>query len=1056
MSLVVYKSSAGSGKTTTLVNEYLSLALKNPDYFASIIGLTFTIKATGEMKERVFTVLEKIINLDKHRDDPGLMAGLKHIQKKTGFDESKIRQQARILMRNILHQYSDFSFSTIDSFVVGIVRSFARDLNLPVDFNIELNADVLLEQAVDRVFARIGNDAELTDFLINFIIQKIEEEKGFDISRDLQDLGKNLFQSKHYEAIDKLGKLSLTEYKSIINQLRKTKKQFETKAAKIAKEQLDLIDSTGIEHSLFTGTNYPNQLKKIINGAYKPDHKIITDPDKIIKPPAKNKREGAAIYEIKEQLMGINSQLIELFESDYKKWLNTKLILEKINPVALLSELKIELDHYCEEQNIIHISESNKKISEIVLNEHIPFIYERVGRRYQHFLIDEFQDTSVIQWQNLLPLVDNSLAGDNFDMIVGDAKQSIYRWRDGDVDQFIKLPEITGAGSSEILKSREETLKRHYKPEVLKHNYRSELNIIEFNNLFIKYLTDTFSVAREGLEFIRIQKVYENFEQKAGKTKSNGKVVLQNFPKDGDSFDKKIIEYIYDLQLQGYRLKDITIIARKSAILHKMAELLIKNNIPVVSSDTLYIHNNPDIRLLVSIISFIAGLERKKNLLNIMLILSRKAESGGNQLLQSNKNTIQKPGKEDDIQILAEVINIFGYSVEASILAELQTYDLAEYIIQKLRLNQPANPFIQSLLDNIIENAQNNGAGHQAFCDFWELKKGEISISLPENIDAVKLYTIHKSKGLEFPVVIFIANGFNRKGDIHWIDPKVAGIDNLDSSMIAHKSELENSSFAHLYRDEADKMDLDELNMIYVAITRASEQLFILSDQNQSFPLWKKFEGFLDVDSSKANIIDENLLIYGKMTSQTTARQEESGSEITFLPSNNWEDRIRIRKRAHRNNGEQTERMQYGSLIHELLSKINTIEDIDAVVHNATISGTISVEESRKLAKTLLQILKHPDVAPYFQKNLQSIKEAGILLPDGRERRPDKVIPYPDRTLIIDYKASDYESISDKEKQKHFKQLNEYRGLLEEMGYPNIEAQLIYLLGEIAVVKVSQ
>jgi ATP-dependent exoDNAse (exonuclease V) beta subunit len=201
MSLVVYKSSAGSGKTTTLINEYLSLALKYPDRFGSIIALTFTIKATTEMKERVFKVLDRIIHLEDFRDDKGLESGLKHIMKATGFDESKIRIQAKVLLHNILHQYSDFAFSTIDSFVVRIVRSFAHDLNLSMDFNIELETDILVEQAIAMLFEKIGNDKKLTNFLIQYVLQNVENEKTLHIENDLAELGKIIFESRHYKSI---------------------------------------------------------------------------------------------------------------------------------------------------------------------------------------------------------------------------------------------------------------------------------------------------------------------------------------------------------------------------------------------------------------------------------------------------------------------------------------------------------------------------------------------------------------------------------------------------------------------------------------------------------------------------------------------------------------------------------------------------------------------------------------------------------------------------------------------------------------------------------------
>jgi ATP-dependent exoDNAse (exonuclease V) beta subunit len=1056
MSLVVYKSSAGSGKTTTLVNEYLSIALKYPQRFSAIIGLTFTIKATGEMKDRVLKVLDKIIHLDKHRDDPGLMAGLEHIRKKSGLNEEQLRKNASILIRNILHNYTDFAFSTIDSFVVGIVRSFARDLNLPVDFAIELEQDPLIEQAIERLYARIGRDENLTIFLINYIFQNIDNEKNFRIDHDLQQLAKNLFMSKHYKAIDKLDKIDLNEYRKIIKEMQRDTEVFKQKAKAFAQEALDLLDTHHIEHSWFTSKSYPAQLIKITNGKFDPNHNIIKNPEKIIKAPKSKKQEGAAIEAVLTELLAINQKLVDLFEQDYKSFFDKSLILDKINPLVLLSEIKKELDDYCEENNLIHLSESNKKIAEIVLNEHIPFVYERVGRRYQNFLIDEFQDTSVIQWNNLLPLLDNSLAADNFNMIVGDAKQSIYRWRDGDVDQFIKLPEIANPDNSPIIKERAETLKRHFEQKQLNFNYRSEKNIIDFNNRFIRFLLDNVYSPNET-ESERINKVYENFKQEAGKTKENGKVVLRNFPdKESSEFEDALIGYIDDLQKQNYNLRDIAILGRTSKTLHRIAEVLIKNGISVVSSDTLYIQNNPDVRLIVSAIAYLASQERKNNLLNIMLLLAHKDKENGKEILQSNKNLIQNIGKENDSTLISKAFGLFGYTIDAQKLNQLQTYDLAEYLIQELGLNKTANPFLQSLMDHILDNSLSKGAGHGSFYEFWERKKGSISISLPEDIEAVKLYTIHKAKGLEFPVVIFPAVNFKRRGEMLWVDAKKAGVEGLKSAMISYKKELEFSSFAEDYLDEKDKVALDELNLIYVAITRPAEQLFILCDEGQSDSLWKLFKDFKEVKDPKLKILDDNHIIYGEMTSTGRAKAAQQTNSIDHIISNSWSQRLHIRKQAaFRKDAEQVARMQYGSLIHELLAEIQSKNDIHKAVQKALLSGKIQKEARTLLEQKLRDIITHPKVTPFFDTQNTILNEAAILLPEGTQKRPDRVILSKNKTLIIDYKTSDWHQISDFEQENHFKQLDEYRKILTKMGYPEIEAYLIYLSGEIAVIKVS-
>jgi ATP-dependent exoDNAse (exonuclease V) beta subunit len=1067
MSLVVYKSSAGSGKTTTLVNEYLSLALKYPDRFGSIIALTFTIKATTEMKERVFNVLDRIIHLENYKDDKGLQSGLKHIMEATGFDESKIRIQAKVLLHNILHQYSDFAFSTIDSFVVRIVRSFAHDLNLSMDFNIELETDLLIEQAIAMLFEKIGKDKQLTNFLIKYILQNVENEKTLHIENDLAELGKIIFESRHYTSIEKLKKMDLSVFETVNQKLKKDISEFEKKTAVLAQKTLDLIHSNHIDDSSFSRSTLPKQLRNIVSGSIDTEHKIFNNSEENQFYPKKAIQEQKdKIDRVRNDLVSLLQDIKALFDSDGKAYHNNRLILEKINPLALLTEIKLLLDQYSEENNIIHLSESNKRISDIVQNEHIPFIYERVGRKYNHFLVDEFQDTSVIQWNNLLPLIDNSLSSNNFNMLVGDAKQSIYRWRDGDVDQFIDLPTVKGANKSAIIKERENNLKNHIQEKYLTFNYRSEMNIIEFNNTFFKYLLEnTHSLDKNGKKLLRyfdserIKKVYADFEQSKGKTEDNGLVIIHNIPKNDEShFEKEVIAHINRLKKQNYRLQDIAILARTSKILHRMADILVQNNINIVSSETLYLINNPQVRLLVSIISYIGMQNRKNNLLNIVHILSRKHIKKGTSLLHNIKSYIDKIGKDDDYALLIEILSKFDYQVTKNKLQELQTYDLAEYLISSLHLNQTPNPFIQSLLNNILENAQNKGAGINAFLDFWESKKDKISINLPGDLDAIKLLTIHKAKGLEFPVVIFPANGFTSpRNDFHWIDPKKANIDLLDIAMVNHKSEMEFSSFNNSYVDENDKRNLDDLNLIYVANTRPTEQLIILFDENKSGSLWNRFSDFKNVSHSKIRLIDDNRIEFGQINKTHQSQHFIDDNTLKQLLSTDWHNKLHLKKSSQLGlDNERKDKIEKGKILHYLLSQIKTNKQINEVVQKAVLQGIITSSEQNIYSDKLLRIISHPAIRTFFKEDNIELNENTILLSSGEQKRPDKVILLPNETIIIDYKLSNWDRISKNEQNKHKKQLNDYRNLLQSMKYPNVKTHLIYIEDNIKLIEVDE
>ena len=1043
MSLVVYKSSAGSGKTTTLVNEYLSLALLKPQNFNSIIALTFTIKATTEMKERVFQVLDKIINLNQYQHDPGFLSSINHIKTKTKLSTVEIQKRAQQLLKNILHNYSDFAFSTIDSFVMNVVRSFAHDLNLPLDFNVELDSESLIEQAIALLFENIGKDKELTDFLIQYILQNADKEGSIKIENELLKLGKIIFDSSYYTSIDKLGQLDLSYFSEARNKLRTDIQKFEKYIAEEATKGLALIDQNHIPHKSFSGSKIPNQLRKMINEEIDPTKKAFENPESNLFYTKGNKNKidiTAPIDAIREDLIKIIQNINQHIEKHYANYIDKKLIFEKINPLALLSEIKHTLDIYKEQNNVIHISESNKMISDIVLNEHIPFIYERVGRRYQHFLVDEFQDTSVIQWNNLIPLIDNSLASGNFNMLVGDAKQSIYRWRDGDVDQFINLPKVANADSSEILKERANTIAYNYKEETLKHNYRSELNIIEFNNAFFKFLVNN----EYGKGSERIAKIYDEHEQIPGKTKDNGRVVIHNFPKDGErTYEEGLISYIEELLDQNYKLQDIAIIARTNKVLAAHSDILIQHGYKVVSNETLFIANNTQVNLITSIMNYLGNNNRKNNLLNITHILGK---------LHNNKRQLNKIsyalnhiGKQNDIEILSQSIALFGFEISAQKIQEFQAYDMAEYIIRKLELNKTADPFVQSLLNNILENSQKNGSGLAAFLKFWEAKKDKLSIQLPENIDAIKLLTIHKSKGLEFPVVIFPANGFrNMPGNFHWVNPKKVGIDYLETAMVSHSKSLESSSFEEQYIEEQDKLNMDDINMIYVATTRPTEQLLILC-ADKSGSLWKKFENF-NIENNKFINSDSNIKIYGNTKKRKTTNDNKEENIIATTINNAWPKDIKLKLNSHfRLSEEQNHKIERGIIIHAMLSQIKTAKDIDQTINQFLLNGLINTNNQDEYRKELIKIVNHPDIKDFFKESNIEINECAIILPNGKQLRPDKVILRENETLIIDYKVTNFVTIDKKEYSKHIKQVNNYKKMLQEMHYPKVISHLIYI-----------
>ena len=496
MNFTVYKSSAGSGKTYTLVREYLKLVLTEPHKFRHILAITFTNKAANEMKQRIINSLKEISDFSSFSGSIAVKFMLPELEKETGLDRNSISENAGKVLELILHNYSDFAICTIDSFVHRIIRSFAFDLHLPLNFEVEVDTDDLIAKVIDILISNVGTDEKLTRMLINFTQSKTDDEKSWHIENDLTEIAKILTKEDGQIHIEKLKKLNLDDFSQINRQVNTIIRRFENTLTDYAKDADNLIKSKGIPHQAFYrgSSGICKYFEYLVNKRFDkvlPNSYVIKtiEEDKWYSGKA-NTNEKAAIDEIKENIRLAYERITEYIDKHYPKYVILNEIRKNLYPVAVLNEIEKVMDDYKSENNIVLISEFNKRIADIVLSEPVPFIYERLGEKYKHFLIDEFQDTSVLQWLNLLPLIDNSLSEGNFNMVVGDGKQAIYRWRSGEVEQFAKLPKIYKKKDDPVLIQREQSLERNYQPEVLEHNYRSKAEIVNFNNDFFAEISE--------------------------------------------------------------------------------------------------------------------------------------------------------------------------------------------------------------------------------------------------------------------------------------------------------------------------------------------------------------------------------------------------------------------------------------------------------------------------------------------------------------------------------------------------------------------------------------
>ncbi|NTW32413.1 MAG: UvrD-helicase domain-containing protein, partial [Bacteroidetes bacterium] len=649
MPFKVYKSSAGSGKTFTLVREYIILALKKPDQFRHILAITFTNKAAGEMKERIIHYLRELSADTPDINSVACKFLLPDIIKETNLNEKEIFFKARQVLNSILHNYSDFAICTIDSFVHRIIRSFAHDLKIPLNFEVEMDIEKIISEAIDLLISKVGTDELLTKILVEFTEAKTDDEKSWHIENDLQTFAKQLFKEDNFLHLEKIRSLSISDFLEIRKKIVKLISFFENEITKTSKEAKELIAQNNISIESFyqgnkgIGTYFENlangNFDKIIPNSYV-TASIEQDKWYAGKADAVDK---AKIDTIKDQLINIYQDIEKLKEKQYKNYILYKLIFANIYPVAVLNEIEKIIEEIKIEDNILPISEFNRMISKVVISQPVPFIYERIGEKYQNYMVDEFQDTSVLQWMNMLPLIENSLSYDQFNMIVGDGKQAIYRFRGGDVEQFALLPKLPAEIADQFSLERAAAISRNYTEKNLSSNFRSKAEIIDFNNKFFSHILENSSPY--------IKSIYDKCTQEFNPENTGGCIQLDFIRKDdtenyNDISLNKITEILQELIEHNFSFRDIAILCRSNMDASNIAKHLLINGVNVISEESLLINGSENVSFLLALASFISNTDNeiaKYRVLYYLLknnfIQEKDIYSLGNKLKKDNNES---------------------------------------------------------------------------------------------------------------------------------------------------------------------------------------------------------------------------------------------------------------------------------------------------------------------------------------------------------------------------------------------------------------------------------
>lgn len=746
-----------------------------------------------------------------------------------------------------------------------------------------------------------------------------------------------------------------------------------------------------------------------------------------------------------EQILAINSKVGKIaFYTAFQ---------QNVNALSLLNVIHQEFKKIQEEQNVVSISDFNKIISEEIKNQPAPYIYERFGEKYHHFFIDEFQDTSQLQWNNLIPLIDNALASEENNiqgslMIVGDPKQSIYRWRGGKAEQFIGL-------------SKNENPFVNNKKEVknLETNYRSFSEVISFNNDFFKFLSYKF--LNEDYK-----NLYENHSFQKTNTKKGGYVNIsfiesekdESFNQDEADYSYKNLQYlektlstINKVKEKGFSYNEMVILIRKNDFGILLANYLTENNIPILSSETLLIQNATEVKLIIALLRY---LNNNKDVESKSFVLYYVARYCQNELPIHDFIAHLKDVSETELETkLAKI----GIKISFKNCRKKSLYEAVELMVHSFLQEKANTSYIQYFMDLILEKDSKTQSGIAEFLDYWDKTGFKKSIPSPEGLEAVRIMTIHKSKGLEFPVVIypFAEENFSRSiQDKLWLNFDKDDAVDFPKALVNSKNEVVTygNEARTVFEEKQQEKLLDIINILYVTLTRAEEQLYIVSNlvktskgkivENNLFYFFIEY-------LQNAELFEENKLAYEFGNSDRKSKKEEKTSlaeTIQPIKEKLPFENIKIAKReALLWNTQQGEAINYGTVLHEILALITYKSTVDEAVLKAIELGLITQNESQKIKEKIIQIIENKELTVFFDDDATIYNEHTIIDKQFGNIKPDRISLKNNDAYLLDYKTGE-------QLPSHKKQINQYAEALQKMNLNVVKKVLVYIGEKIEIV----
>ena len=852
----VFQASAGAGKTFTLIKEYLKLCLADKravNNFRTILAITFTNAAANDMKAKIVKTLQEIID-SKEVDSKSMEAIL---MEELGISDAELKSNAQSLMTCIMHDYSSFCVSTIDAFVQKLSRSFAHDLGLPSQYSVSIDTDEVAETITERLGLRISNqDNFLTHLLVDFSNNQFDSQRSTAIESQLSDFIAKLMTEKAYQKDGHNNIKNYSQYKQTLDFLNGKTQAFEHAIRKYLDDFGRLERQFNLTDDLYAyGKNgFISYVRKLSAKTYEQPSARFNG---VLEKGSCFSKEGEKQLG-KTQIETINAALLPVLQAikdEIKKGLGAFLFYKTQRDLlylyALRAQIRMEFDALANEEEIVHISEFNKLLNAVMGDFSVPFVYERIGEHFRHVFVDEFQDTSVLQWQNLLPLIDNGLSSGNMSMVVGDGKQSIYRFRNGEVEQIVRLPEIYALPQDEreaAFRQFEKNLKENFAFKNLDTNYRSFSNVVDFNNAFFEEVYHQLSPD--------LQKVYVadkpgtnegvNIYQKKAKTEEGlVQVELYDAENQPDYCFERVEAIICDLnETKGYQYSDIALLTRKSDYGSEMANHLNDKGIPVISQDSILLKSSDKVQLMVNTLRYLLYGDNETNVANVLFYwkLTQDPDFDGNisQVFGDVKAIAKGEKAIEPMMGLGEAGLLQSALSKATCL-----YDLCANLLRVFQFDTIHDAFLNYFMEEMFKFQSGIKESVADFLSYWDKKQDKLAV-MSVGGNAVKIMTIHKSKGLEFPVVIYpeaiidLDEKLNSsKAAEEWLRPEdldIEAIPNLDKVLFRLDKNAANMGEKAFEKVEKEKESnrLDNLNLLYVAFTRAVQRLYVIAKQGKA------------------------------------------------------------------------------------------------------------------------------------------------------------------------------------------------------------------------------